>query len=74
MKSIQVTTADGKIQQFACNNDGSGVFVLRGGAYQQIAGNGQTPHFGTPAALRRWLGSNRDDVVAMVRGSAIGWD
>lgn len=74
MKSIQVTTTDGKIQQFACNTDGSGVFVLRGGAYKQIAGNGQTPHFGKPSALRRWLGTNRDDVVAMVRGSAFGWD
>lgn len=36
---------DGVETKYATNNDGYGLFVLRGGAYVQLRGTGQTPKF-----------------------------
>ena len=47
-----------KGQKFATNKDGTGFFVLDGGAYRQIRGNGQTPVFRTAEQFVRFVKKN----------------
>lgn len=42
-------------RQFASNGEQRGVFELRGGAYLQHRGTGQTPLFRSPNQLARYV-------------------
>lgn len=42
-------------RQFATNREGCGVFELRGGAYMQHRGTGQSGPFASEASLRRYV-------------------
>jgi hypothetical protein len=55
MKKLTLRSNDRTTTTYATNRDGTGVFVLAGGAYLQIRGNGQTPTFKSAKQFRRYL-------------------
>lgn len=50
-----------KANYYATNNEGEGLFLLRGGAYIQLRGTSQTPKFKDEKIFRRY-------VLAYLRG------
>jgi hypothetical protein len=77
MKRISVIWTPGTEMVYATNPSGEGLFsrLPNQGAYNQVAGNSQTPLFRTPAQMMRYLRRNFvvNSTVRMIRGSAIGW-
>lgn len=42
-------------QEWACNDEGEGIFTRHADGWKQHLGTGQTPIFRTPAQLRRYI-------------------